>query len=106
MLEFSQDLSLKTEFEWHECGDKNTNDNMLVIIAFLKEKYIGYGEFIIQNNRLLPNNIEITAEFRRKGIATRIYVKAEEITGLIIKQPNIQSHDGRLFWAQTSRPLG
>jgi len=101
-----QKLELKQEYEWHECGDKDTTDNMLVITAFWDSKYIGFGEFILKHNRLLPNNIEIDPKFQRRGIATAIYVLAERTTGLTTRPHNQQTEAGRAFWAQKRRPFG
>ena len=64
------------------------------------------AEFIVKDGRLLPNNVEVKPEFRRQGLATSMYVFAEEETGMTTHPHNIQSEEGRALWAQPNRPFG
>ena len=58
---------------------------------------------------VIPQNISVESEFRRKGIATAIYVLAEKIIGKTLTafwDETEQTPDSRGFWAQPRRPFG
>lgn len=103
-----KDLELIASHDWHECGDEvDEGDwNMLVVYAKLEGKQVGWAEFIIKDGYLLPNNVEVNPEFRRKGIASAMYVFAEQETGLKARPHNIQSPEGHALWNQKDRKFG
>ncbi len=100
---------LSPEWGWHECGDEadvEGVDNELTIRAKVNGVYAGYVSFVVRNKRLEACNLEVNPEFRRKGLATRMYVEAEEIAGLKCVPHSSQSPEGRAFWNQKDRPFG
>lgn len=104
-----KDFDLEISEYWHEHGEEVPDGeyNMTVVYAAKKGKQIGYAEFIHKDGGvLLPNNIEIDEDERRQGLATAMYVQAENETGRTIKPHNIQSPEGRELWNQKNRPFG
>ncbi len=108
VAESGGDLEL-THFEkWHELGDpvEDGEFNMYVVVARVGGEFAGSAEFIVTDGYLLPNNVEVKEEYRRQGIATKMYVYAEQVSGLKAQPHSIQSPQGRALWANPNRPFG
>jgi len=82
------------------CGWINKGDvsDELKVTAMDGRTEAGYATFKINNNSLEAHDLQIKPMFRRKGIASEIYKFVEEL-GNTIKPSNLQTSDGKKFWA-------
>lgn len=56
------------------------------------------GFVLILEKSKYIENIEISSEFRRKGIASYIYDYIEDDLGILLEPSKNQFTDGKLFW--------
>ena len=92
-------LKLVSYWDWSESGDPNLAENAFIVYAKLNGVMVGDVEFIItKNEQLLPNKVHVEPEFRRKGIASAMYVLAEKETGMKIRRHDLQEPDGAALW--------
>lgn len=74
----------------------------LIIHAFWNENNEKIAEAIFawnkESNEIKPGNVIVSAEHRRKGIATNMYQLAEEYSGLKLSPSIDQSDDAKKFW--------
>mgnify|MGYP001593501975 CR=1 FL=1 len=55
--------------------------------------FIGKAEFEIRGDQLYPHNVEVDPAFQRRGLASKMYAKAEQMTGKRVV-PGRQTKDG------------
>ena len=78
--------------------------------VYLGDKVVAEAFFVHSGDEFHCNGIEVFEEHRRKGIATSLYVSAEEI--LKCELSNIwtssesQTNMGDFLWQQPNRPFG
>jgi ribosomal protein S18 acetylase RimI-like enzyme len=73
------------------------------------DRIIGRGEFTSDPTYAHSQNVAVDAEFRRRGIATSMYVLAEKIFGKALTplwNGNENSEDAKALWKQPKRPFG
>lgn len=82
------------------CGWINKGDvsDELKVTAMDGRTEAGYATFKINKDSLEAHDLQIKPMFRRKGIASEIYKFVEEL-GNTIKPSNLQTSDGKKFWA-------
>lgn len=82
------------------CGWINKGDvsDELKVTAMDGRTEAGYATFKINKDSLEAHDLQIKPMFRRKGIASEIYKFVEEL-GNTIKPSNLQTNDGKKFWA-------
>ena len=67
---------------------------------------IGYAAFRHTPDGLVPDEVSVHKDHRRKGIANEMYRLAEEHSGLQIQRSDRQSRDAKALWSQPNRPFG
>lgn len=79
----------------------------LLIQAFLNENNEKIAEATFawnkELNEIKVGNVLVSAEHRRKGIATAMYQLAEEYSGLVLLPSHDQSDDAKKFWDNYSK---
>ena len=73
------------------------------------DRIIGWGEFTSDPDYAHSQNVAVDAEFRRRGIATAMYVLAEKVFGKPLTplwDGNENSVDAKALWKQPKRPFG
>lgn len=77
----------------------STDDNGNLIVKALKEdgRLAAYSEFKPTKDGLAPNLVFSYPEHSRRGLAEKLYKKANEITGQKILQGDVQLDDGKAF---------
>jgi GNAT superfamily N-acetyltransferase len=116
-----KNFKLKLEYSWHEYGDDVDDGdwNMVIVNAFDTTKsgkagftfgedgkWAGSAEFVIQDGHLRSANTEVEKEYQRQGLATAMYVFAEEEIGMKTVPHNDQTPAGQKLWRQKDRPFG
>lgn len=99
------DKSHSSEF-YKQAEDKLGNISSAKIPkGFDIENLIGFAGMLFQKSysqsgsgHLIPSHIEVHKDYRRKGFASKMYDKAEELSGLRIKRSPFQSDDAKKFW--------
>jgi GNAT superfamily N-acetyltransferase len=79
----------------------------LHIRVIQEDVLIAQAIFLVSNKAFLhPEIISVEPDHRRKGIATAIYLEAEQITGLKIIKPDNHSEEAEAFWKQKNKKFG
>lgn len=79
------------------------------ITAHLGDKQVGQLDIGVSQaypGHIRPVMVEVHPKHRRKGIATAMYQRAEQIFGLPAIQGASQSKAAKALWAQKARPFG
>jgi ribosomal protein S18 acetylase RimI-like enzyme len=72
-----------------------------------EEIYVGHVTFVKRDDgKLEPVNLEVSYNYRRQGLATAMYMFAEQKTGCKIAPAVEQTSNGRRLWNQLNRPFG
>jgi hypothetical protein len=59
-----------------------------------------------KNELTIFQQVNVSSGYRRRKIATRMYVEAERVTGATaVRDPN-QTENSKALWAQPNRPFG
>jgi 2'-5' RNA ligase/GNAT superfamily N-acetyltransferase len=93
-------LTFEKFYDWHELGDPELDQNQLYVLAYLDGKHVGSANFILKSDYLYPNDVQVEPEYRRKGIASAMYIFAEEETELKLRPHSIQTPEGQALWHQ------
>jgi hypothetical protein len=109
-------FKFKIQHDWHEYGDEVEEGdwNMAIVHAFdtTQEgktedgKWAGSVDFAIRDGHLESSNTEVDPEFQRQGLATAMYVFAENEIGMKAVPHRDQSPAGQALWRQKDRPFG
>jgi hypothetical protein len=72
---------------------------------------VGFGEFDHRSGpdgdlHLFARYINVSRMYRRRGVATAIFVEAERVSGLVLAPNDEQFAAGRLLWLSPDRPFG
>ena len=72
---------------------------------------VGFGEFAYRPGpdgapRLFVLDIHVFREYRRRGVATAIFLEAERVAGQVLHPNDEQFAAGRLLWLMPDRPFG
>lgn len=67
---------------------------------------VGVADFGIDGRVLRPSHVEVEPEFRRRHIATGMYVHAEKATGLKVVPGSDQTSAARAMWASRGTSFG
>lgn len=89
---FVQDGSLESEF-FVRVNDKEGNE-------------VGSASFINKGKNIVPQSVIVKGENQRQGLANQLYIRAEELSGKVLKPSKNQSTIAKKFWAQKNRPFG
>ena len=77
------------------------------IRAFEGKLVVGTVMFWLEGrNWLFPERVDVLTEFRRQGIATAMYQRAEQVTGRKIRRSRDQSDYGRQLWKKSREQRG
>jgi GNAT superfamily N-acetyltransferase len=60
-----------------------------------EEVVVGNAEFRLRDGELYPHNVQVQPNFQRQGLATRMYEKAEALTGKKIVPSRTQTPEGK-----------
>jgi len=117
-----KNFKLELEYGYHEYGDPTDPDleidennwNLVTVRAFdttqkgltAQGKYAGSVDFVLRNNKLQSANTEVEPEYRRQGLATAMYMYAEEVVGHYVVPHSDRSPAGFGLWQQKNRPFG
>jgi len=71
----------------------------------------GFGEFAYRvrpdgQTALFVRDIHVFREYRRCGLATAIFLEAEQVSGQVLHPNDEQFAAGRLLWLSPDRPFG
>lgn len=83
--------------------------NRFTVRAFEKgtSLVIGTAMFWLEGrNWLFPERVDVLTDYRRQGIATVMYQRAEAVTGRKIRKSRDQSDYGRLLWKRQREQRG
>ncbi len=76
----------------------------------LGKEVVAEAFFVKSGGILHCNDVEVSEKFRRKGIATSLYVAAEDVfkcpASNIWDDCESQTEMGRILWEQPNRPFG
>jgi len=110
------DFQFKVEYSWHEYGDEVEDGdwNAITVVAFDTTqkgktedgKYAGSVDFVIRDGHLESANTEVYPEYQRKGLATAMYVYAENEVGMKAVPNRDRTDAGYALWRQKDRPFG
>jgi GNAT superfamily N-acetyltransferase len=75
------------------------------IVAKHRGKQIGFASFGIVGDHLMEYKVAVDPEYRRKGIASKMYDYAEKVSGVLInpKKHGIRSKESELFWKNRNK---
>lgn len=81
------------------------SEKILIIQATLHNKLIGNAEFLLNEKlkTLKALDVGVDQNYRRKGVATAMYNKAEALTGLTVMPGDDQTEEAENFWANRNR---
>ena len=68
------------------------------IIAFIKSQKVAHINIVDEGKYIWISSVLVYEKYRRKGIATLMYKKAQEIYSKPIRPAEDQTSDARLFW--------
>lgn len=78
--------------------------------ARLENEIVAQAFFVMSDEKLHCNDVEVSEDHRRKGIATSLYVAAENIFQMPVSNMwdgyESQEKMGRALWKQPNRPFG
>lgn len=68
----------------------------------------GYGEFYhdFETRHLMCSDVSVRPEYRRRGLASALYLEAERLSSKIIHPYSEQYPDGRAMWLSPHRQWG
>ncbi len=67
---------------------------------------IGHAEVYNADGKMMVSDVMVVPSWRRQGIATKMYLLIEKITGKKLAPYGHQYDDGKAFWGQPNRPFG
>jgi len=92
-----------------EYSISNIEDNDYIVRAKINSKSVGELRFIKSQNKpvLMAGSLSVDPSHRRKGIASSMYVFAEEELGMkFVKSEDVLTPDGKLLWNNPNRKFG
>lgn len=96
---------LPSDSVWrHECDDrsvavpKSHGTVSFEIFTTDSSEFVGHGVFAADHLAVQCDTIDVQIPFRRKGIASWMYLRASEVFAAPVHPSSILSHDALAFW--------
>ncbi len=109
MSEFLKYEEFLFESSTVEYSISNIEDNDYIVRSKINSKSVGELRFIKSQNKpvLMAGSLSVDPSHRRKGIASSMYVFAEEELGMkFVKSDDVLTPDGKLLWNNPNRKFG
>ncbi|WP_207461819.1 hypothetical protein [Azospirillum sp. SYSU D00513] len=78
--------------------DRTLMDNVLHLKALLRGEEIGRGVFGVRDGALMAQDIFVEIQYRKHGVARRIYAEAEQHFGMQAVPSNLLTSDSAAYW--------
>lgn len=85
-------------------------NDMLFVTVTCGSEVVAEAEFSDDGETFFCENVRVQQAHRRKGIATAMYVKAEEVNHKTLENywdgTDTQTEEARMLWENPNRPFG